>query len=160
VKKNFYSDNVAGASPEILEALVAANADDAAPFSKMRFVSVQLEAYLRDGLWLRNARHANAMAARLRTGLERIPGARSSHPTEVNLVLVSLPRPVWDGLAAEGYSFSRRGAPGEGIVRIACAFDTPLEAVDALLEAAYRHAGLPPERPDDRRERRPVSATR
>jgi len=33
--------------------------------SKMRFLSAQLEAYLADDLWLANARHANAMAARL-----------------------------------------------------------------------------------------------
>ena len=32
MKKNFYSDNVAGASPEILRALVAANAGDTAPY--------------------------------------------------------------------------------------------------------------------------------
>src|SRR5204862_527068 len=35
-------------------------------FSKMRFLSVQLEAFIANGLWLRNARHANAMAQRLR----------------------------------------------------------------------------------------------
>jgi threonine aldolase len=32
VKKNFYSDNVSGGAPEILEALVAANAGDTAPY--------------------------------------------------------------------------------------------------------------------------------
>jgi len=32
VKKNFYSDNVSGAAPEILEALVAANAGDTPPY--------------------------------------------------------------------------------------------------------------------------------
>src|SRR5262245_32552627 len=41
-------------------------------FSKMRFVSAQLEAYLSDDLWLRNARHANAMARRLADGLAKI----------------------------------------------------------------------------------------
>ena len=67
-----------------------------------------------------------------------------------NLVLVALPQPVWDGLVADGYSFSRRGAPAEGIVRIACAFDTTTEDVDALVAAAHRHAGttLRPERPE------------
>jgi threonine aldolase len=111
-------------------------------FSKMRFLSVQLEAYLAGGLWLRNARHANAMAQRVREGLARIPGVRFPGPTEINLVLARLPQPVWDGLVADGYSFSRRGAPSEGIVRIACAFDTTEEAVDALVAAAHRHAGI------------------
>ena len=32
VKRNFYSDNVSGAAPEILEAIVAANAGDTAPY--------------------------------------------------------------------------------------------------------------------------------
>src|SRR5690606_20817181 len=38
--------------------------------SKMRFVSAQLIALLEGDLWLRNARHSNAMAARLRSGIE------------------------------------------------------------------------------------------
>jgi threonine aldolase len=111
-------------------------------FSKMRLLSAQLLAFLEDGLWLQNARHANAMAERVRAGLADIPGVRFPHPTEINFVLAALPKPVWDGLVAEGYSFSRRGAPREGIVRIACAWDTPPDAVHALLEAAHRHAGL------------------
>jgi len=110
-------------------------------FSKMRFLSVQLEAFIAGGLWLENARHANAMAQRVRQGLASIPGVRFPSPTEINLVLVSLPRPVWDGLVADGYSFSRRGAPSEAIVRIACAFDTTEEAVNALVADAHRHAG-------------------
>ena len=32
MKKNFYSDNVSGASPEILQAIVDSNADDTAPY--------------------------------------------------------------------------------------------------------------------------------
>ncbi len=113
-------------------------------FSKMRFLSAQLIAFLEDDLWLRNARHANAMAARVRRGLADLPGVRFPHPTEINFVLAALPKPVWDGLASDGYSFSRRGAPRDGVVRIACAWDTTPAAVDALVEAAHRHAGLVP----------------
>ena len=113
-------------------------------FSKMRFLSAQLIAFLENDLWLRNARHANAMAARVRQGLGDIPGVRFPHPTEINFVLTALPKAVWDGLVADGYSFSRRGAPRDGVVRIACAWDTPSEAVDALIDAAHRHAGLVP----------------
>jgi threonine aldolase len=39
--------------------------------SKMRFLSAQWDAYLEDDLWLRNGRHANAMARRLGEGLLR-----------------------------------------------------------------------------------------
>jgi len=110
-------------------------------FSKMRFLSVQLEAFIAGDLWLRNARHANAMAQRVRDGLADIPGVRFRGPTEINFVLVALPQPVWDGLVADGYSFSRRGAPSEGVIRIACAFDTTEKDVDALVAAAHGHAG-------------------
>jgi threonine aldolase len=113
-------------------------------FSKMRFLSAQLVAFLENDLWLRTAGHANAMAARVRQGLADIPGIRFPHPTEINFVLAALPKPVWDGLIADGYSFSRRGGPRDGIVRIACAWDTSREAVDALIDAAHRHAGLVP----------------
>jgi threonine aldolase len=81
------------------------------------------------------------MAQRVREGLAKIPGVRFPSPTEINLVLVALPQPIWDGLVAEGYSFSRRGALKEGVVRIACAFDTTEEAVDTLLDTARRYAG-------------------
>jgi threonine aldolase len=113
-------------------------------YSKMRFLSAQLVAFLEDNLWLRNAAHANAMAAEVRQGLADIPGVQFPHPTDINFVLAALPKPVWDGLVADGYSFSRRGGPRDGIVRIACAWDTSADAVRALLEAAHRHAGLVP----------------
>lgn len=43
-------------------------------FSKMRFLAAQLEAYITDGLWLKNATHANLMAAKLAGGLASLPG--------------------------------------------------------------------------------------
>ena len=42
-------------------------------WSKHRFLAAQMEAYLSDGLWLDCARHSNAMAARLATGLAALP---------------------------------------------------------------------------------------
>ena len=46
-------------------------------FSKSRFIAAQFDAYFRDGLWLELARHANAMADRLRQGISRhAAGAR------------------------------------------------------------------------------------
>ena len=110
-------------------------------FSKMRFLSAQLEAYIADDLWLRNARHANLMARRMRDGLGGIPGVRFRGPSEINFVLVALPQPIRDGLVAEGYSFSRRGAPSEGISRIVCAFDTTEKDVDELVATAKNYAG-------------------
>ena len=111
-------------------------------FAKMRFLSVQLAAYIANDLWLRNARHANLMARRVRDGLAAIPGVRFRGPTEINFILVALPQPIWDGLVAEGYSFSRRGAPSEGIIRIVCAFNTTEEDVEKLIATAKHYAGV------------------
>src|SRR5690606_14588806 len=55
-------------------------------FSKMRFLSAQLEAYLAGDLWLRNASHSNAMAARLGEGLTRLKGVRLLYPVQANEV--------------------------------------------------------------------------
>ncbi len=49
--------------------------------SKMRFVSVQLEALLARDLWLRNARHANAMAQRLAEGVRAVHGVEILYGT-------------------------------------------------------------------------------
>ena len=52
--------------------------------SKMRFVSVQLEALLAKDLWLRNARHANEMAQRLAEGVRAVHGVEILHPVQAN----------------------------------------------------------------------------
>ena len=110
-------------------------------FSKMRFLSAQLEAYLAGGLWLRNARHANAMAARLSDGLERLPGARLRHPTEANEIFVELPEAIIRGLLDGGFEFYRWGGEASACVRLVTAFNTEAGAVEGLLAAARRLAG-------------------
>ncbi len=66
--------------------------------SKMRFVSAQFVALLDGDLWLRNAAHANAMAARLAAALDGVDGVRISHPTQVNAVFAVLAREHIDAL--------------------------------------------------------------
>ena len=52
----------------------------------MRLLSAQLDAYLADGLWLDNARHANAMARRLASAMP----FRVTHSVEANAVFVEM----------------------------------------------------------------------
>jgi threonine aldolase len=61
-------------------------------FSKHRFLSAQMEGWLENDLWLDLARHANAMAQRLETGVFRLPGARLLHPRGGNMVFAAWPR--------------------------------------------------------------------
>ena len=70
--------------------------------SKLRFVSAQFEALLAGDLYLRNARHANAMATRLADGLRGVTGVQILHPVQANAVFALLPpgrrRPAAPGL--------------------------------------------------------------
>ena len=74
--------------------------------SKHRFIAAQIEAYFTDDLWLRLARHANAMADRLASGLAAA-GLHPVWPVEANEVFVALPLPVDERLKAAGASYYR-----------------------------------------------------
>ncbi|BBC30116.1 L-threonine aldolase [Streptomyces graminofaciens] len=110
--------------------------------AKMRFQAAQLDAYLTDDLWLRNASHANAMAARLQEGLKAIPEVGLLGATDVNILFCRLPQQVTEGLLADGYAFYHdRWEPG--VVRFVTSFATTPEDVDDLLRAVVRHAARP-----------------
>ena len=97
--------------------------------SKMRFISAQLDAYLTNDLWLRNARHANAMAQRLAAGLTPI------RPVEANVVFTRFTAEQATNLRNQGFLFGDWPIFGEDAYRLVTAFDTTAEEVDALLEA-------------------------
>ena len=108
--------------------------------SKMRFISAQLEAYLADDLWLRNARHANAMASRLATGLADLPGVTLRYRVEANEVFAELPDAMTAHLLARGFQFHRWDG---NCIRLVTAFNTAASDVDALVRAAADFAGVP-----------------
>jgi threonine aldolase len=110
--------------------------------SKMRFVSAQLIALLEDDLWLRNASHANAMAQRLRAGVEAgiadgsIRGVAFTQPTQANGVFATLPDGVADRLR-ESFRFYDWDA-SKNEVRWMCSFDTSENDIDAFIAAIAR----------------------
>ena len=110
--------------------------------SKMRFVSAQLIALYEGDLWLRNASHANAMAHRLRAGIEAgladgsVRGVGFSQKTEVNGVFATLPDGVADRLRESFRFYDWDAAKNE--VRWMCSFDTSEEDIDAFLVAIAR----------------------
>ncbi len=107
--------------------------------AKMRFVSAQLEAYVGDELWLRNAAHANAMARRLADGLVAVEGTRLIHPVESNAVFAELPQGAVELLEQQGFGFSHRPDDRADTIRVLTAFDTRAEDVDALIAALVRN---------------------
>ena len=106
--------------------------------SKMRFVSVQLDAYLENGLWLDNARHANAMARRLTAGLVGIEGVSLAHPREGNQVFAAVPEALAAALESEGFRFHRWPGGPHVVIRLVLSHDTPAGKVDSLIAAARR----------------------
>ena len=108
-------------------------------FSKMRFMTAQVEAMMTGGLWLRCAAHANAMAARLASGLRGIDGVDLMHPVDANLMFARLPRAAHERAKAAGAMYyDMPPAPGEAddgkvLVRLVCSFQTREEDVHALI---------------------------
>jgi len=112
--------------------------------SKLRYVSAQLEAYITDGLWLRLATHANAMATRLSDGLAALPGIERPWPTQGNEVFVTLPEDLIQALLAEGAVFYRWGDRNASrTVRMVCGWHISEAEVDTLVNAAARHLEAP-----------------
>jgi threonine aldolase len=101
--------------------------------SKLRFVSAQFEALLAGDLYLRNARHSNAMATRLAEGLRAVPGVQILHPVEANAVFALLPPGVADRLRPS-FAFSTWDER-TGEVRLMTSFDTAESDVDELVAA-------------------------
>ncbi|MFJ8013381.1 threonine aldolase family protein [Streptomyces sp. NPDC096339] len=101
--------------------------------SKMRFVSVQLEALLAKDLWLRNARHANAMAQRLAAGVRETDGVEILYPVQANGVFARLPHEVSRRLQKRFRFYFWDESAGD--VRWMCSYDTQEEDVDAFLQA-------------------------
>jgi threonine aldolase len=73
-------------------------------FSKHRYLSAQMAAYLHDDLWLTSAARANARAARLADGL-RAAGAGFAHPPQANMIFATLPRRTHRRLFAAGAAY-------------------------------------------------------
>jgi len=107
--------------------------------SKMRFVAAQLIALYEGELWLENARHANAMARRLRDGVEAgladgsIKGVEFTQDTYVNGNFAVLPEGVADVLREKFRFYDWDAARRE--VRWMCSFDTSETDVDAFVAA-------------------------
>ncbi len=113
--------------------------------SKMRFLSAQIDAYLRDDLWLRNAREANGMARRLVAGLRPLPGVEVLGAPQANIVFCRLPAAAITGLLEAGFAFYHdRWEPG--VVRFVTSFATTAADVDHLIASLSRIAQAQPTR--------------
>ncbi len=109
-------------------------------FSKHRYLSAQMDAYLTGGLWLGLARMANERAAALEAAFLSHPDARLMYPRDANMVFASLPRAVHRRLEAAGAHYycwpgdpAPEGPDDEAIgARFVCSWSTSAEDIDAF----------------------------
>lgn len=105
--------------------------------SKQRFLSAQLLAMFEGDLWQRTARHANAMATRLATGLRGVAGVEVPLAVEANGVFPVLPRAMASALHER---FAFHDWDDAGMARLLCAWDTTEDDVDQFIGAAHELA--------------------
>jgi len=126
-------------SPDLVDGLAVQLRRAGQVWSKMRFASAQLIAYVENGLWLGMAGASNNVAARIAAELRDIPVARLLAPIEVNEIFLQLPSKAIDALEADGFQFYRRS---ETLARFVCRFDTTEAEAEALIAALRRHVGM------------------
>jgi threonine aldolase len=126
-------------NPELAEGFAYVRKQSLQLASKMRFLAAQLGALLTDDLWLRNARHANAMARRLADAVTGVPGLTVTRPVQANVVFAVLPAAVAAELRRHFafYVWDER----RDEVRWMCAWDTTEEDVDTFAGAIREALG-------------------
>ena len=106
-------------------------------WSKMRFAAAQLLAYVEDGLYLRSATRANALAGRLGAAMAAVPGVSLLAPVEANLVFLAMAPKRVDALIAGGVRVARRSP---GVIRLVTRFDGLEADVDRFVALAKQIA--------------------
>lgn len=96
--------------------------------SKGRFAAAQILALIEGGLWLRNARAANAAAAHIANAAQ----GRLLHPVEANEIFLRLTPQEAADLRAQGFAFYD-WTPG--VARLVCSWDQAANEVEALAKA-------------------------
>ena len=101
-------------------------------FSKHRYLSAQMVAYLANDLWLTTAKQANDNMARLADGLRKIPGVTFDYEPAVNMAFLTIPSPLAKRLKAEGTAFNiMQGSPDtDDAVTIRLVTDWSIAAAD------------------------------
>ena len=99
-------------------------------WSKMRFASAQVLAYVQDDLWLRLAGQSNAAALTVAQGIAHLEGVKLLAPVQANELFVEMNPKAVDHLIAQGVLFYRR-APN--MFRLVCRWDTTTEETTRLI---------------------------
>ncbi|GAB4193573.1 MAG: low specificity L-threonine aldolase [Wenzhouxiangellaceae bacterium] len=105
--------------------------------SKMRYLAVQLLAYLEDDLWLKLATQANRQASRFAVAVEQHPEAALAYPVQANEVFLRLAEDKLIAMQEQGLDFHLW--PGSrDLARLVFAHSTTDAETDRLIDALNR----------------------
>jgi threonine aldolase len=99
--------------------------------SKMRFLAAPWSGLLKDGAWLRNARHANKAASSLARQLSALPGIELAFPCEASAVFLRMRDSLVEKLQARGWRFYKFIEPD--IYRVMCSWSVTEEAINEFV---------------------------
>ncbi|KFB09121.1 threonine aldolase family protein [Nitratireductor basaltis] len=109
-------------------------------FSKSRFVAAQFAGHFNDDLWLKTARHANAMGKRLADSLASAGTARLAWTPQANEIFLIIAKQKAETALQAGARFYPWPVPrgvscgeDEGLYRFVTSFATSKEDVDAVV---------------------------
>jgi threonine aldolase len=101
--------------------------------SKMRFISAQFEALFINDLWLKNAKHANAMAKLLEERVRKeCSQVKITHPVEANVVFAIVPPAIVERLLQHTFFWMWDSALSE--VRWMTSWDTCEEDIETFVQ--------------------------
>jgi threonine aldolase len=118
--------------PELAEDFLFVRKQGMQLASKMRYMSVQMEALLTNDLWRRNAEHANRMARLMEAEVRKLPGVRIVYPVEANGVFAQIPCEAIPKIQERYFFYVWSNE--ESVVRWMCSFDTTEEDVRQFAE--------------------------
>ena len=96
--------------------------------SKSRFLAAQWLALLNNDVWLKNARHANAMARRLAERIREAAKIDIVLPIEANAIFVRLASQLEKGLRSRGWHFHKYVEPD--VYRLMCSWATREDEIE------------------------------
>ncbi|MCY3878432.1 MAG: beta-eliminating lyase-related protein [Rhodobacteraceae bacterium] len=116
-------------------------------FSKHRFLSAQMDAYLEGDLWLKLAGHANATARYLGEQISSCENTAILHPVEANMVFAEWPRRLHQAAYERGAGYylwphaqQLEGDPDKLLsARLVCNWSTTESEVDRFIEILRRN---------------------
>jgi len=100
--------------------------------SKMRFISAQFDAYLRDKIYLANGRHSNEMCRYLYEKLKEVEGVEFVHKPEANGIFCKMPEAMANKVLKEYFFYDMDTKEGK-VLRLMCSFDTTKEVIDDFM---------------------------